>query len=168
MTRILTYDPTQFEISLAGLYKLEGFADGTFVEIIKNAKPFQYQTSMGDEVARVFIQDNTYTVNVTLAQSSLSNNILSALHSLDIATRGNAKFPILVQDKSGTTKFFSTNAWVETYPNAQFGKSIETRTWTLQCSNGVYALGGNDEGTTAMIASLVALAPAVSDILGGP
>lgn len=165
--RTLVYDPTQVEISLAGLYRMEGFADGTFVEIIKNAKPFQYQTSMGDEVARLFIKDSTYTINITLAQSSLSNNILSALHAIDLATMV-AKFPILIQDKSGTTKFFSTNAWVESYPNAQFGKSVETRTWTIQCSNGVYSLGGNDQGTTAMIASLAALAPAVSNILGGP
>lgn len=164
---ILTYDPAQVSVSLAGLYTIEGYANGTFLEISKDTKPYSNQTAMDGEVSRLFLKDDNFTIHLTLAQSSLSNNILSALHSVDLATQL-GKFPILIQDKSGTTKFFSTNAWIESYPDASFGNSLDTRQWTIQCSNGVYALGGNDLGTTATIASLLALAPDVADILGGP
>lgn len=150
---MLTYKPTEVIVSLAGLFRVEGFANGTFLEIVKEVKPYHHETAMDGEVARLYTKSDNYQIVLTLAQSSLANNILSALHQVDLATHL-GKFPVMIQDKSGTTKFFTTNAWVESLPPATFGNSMEVRKWTLQCSNGVFSLGGNDNDTLAQLASL--------------
>lgn len=161
---VYTYSPDRVSVSLAGLLDIEGFASGTFVEIEKDAAPYSYQTAMDGEASRTFRKDNTYTVSVTLAQSSPSNNILSALHSVDLATQL-GKIPLLIRDRSGTTNFFSPNVWIVTYPKVSFSNDIETRVWTFKCADGVLLVGGNGEQNLVLAA--LGLAGPVAGFLGG-
>lgn len=161
---LLTYCPDQVTISLAGLVDVQGYAEGAFVEISKDVSPYSYQSSMDGETGRTFRKDNTYTVRITLAQSSPTNDILSALHSVDVATQL-GKVPLLIRDRSGTTNFFSPNAWVENYPVVGFSQNVETRVWTFKCSDGAILVGGNDQQNLAVAA--LGLAGPLSSFLGG-
>lgn len=161
---VLTYCPDQVTISLAGLLDVKGYADGTFVEIEKDTAPYTYQSSMDGETARTFRKNNTYTVRVTLAQSSETNNILTALHSVDIATQL-GKVPLLIRDRSGTTNFFSPSAWIENYPVVSFSNDMEVRVWTFKCSDGVLIVGGNADQN--LLTDALGLAGPLSSFLGG-
>ena len=139
---ILHYSPQDVTVSIAGMYLLDGYADGTFVNIVKEVKPFTSMTSMDGNRARVYNKDSGYQVELTLAQSSRSNDILSAIYNIDVATQI-GKFPLFIKDNRGTTTFMALTAWVEDIPNVSFGNSLETRTWVLGCSQASLAVGGN-------------------------
>lgn len=161
---LLTYVPSQVSISIAGLFDIEGLADGTFVEINKEVAPYQSQVGMDGQVSRTFIYDATYTVTITLAQTSKSNNLLNSLHALDLATQA-GKVPLFIRDKEGSTTFFSPNAWVENQPKVSYSKDMETRVWSLRCTEGVLIVGGS--GDAGLIDTALGLLPGVSSLLGG-
>lgn len=161
---LLTYDPSQVSVTVAGLFDIEGFVDGTFVEITKEVPPYQYQSGMDGQTSRTITNDTNYSVVLTLAQTSKSNNLLSNLHAVDLATQL-GKVPLLIRDKSGSTTFFSPTMWVESSPVLGFSNSMEPRVWTLKCTQGVLRVGG--AGDASLIDSLLAGLPTLSNILGG-
>jgi len=145
---LLTYSPQEVLVSLAGLHTVGGYVDGTFVKISKNSSPFESQTAMDGQRERLYHHDEGYTLELTLAQSSASNNILSALHNVDLATR-KGKFPVIIKDGTGQTSFFSGTSWVQQIPDVTFSNQMEQRTWVIGCADAVLAIGGN--GSTSAI-----------------
>ncbi|MNX76783.1 hypothetical protein D3C86_1082990 [compost metagenome] len=146
MASLLHYAPSQVSVTIFGAYQLEGFSDSTFINITKNSKPFDSQRAMNGEVARIYRKDERYIVEVTLAQSSVSNNVLMAIYNIDTAT-GLGKFPLMIRDGSGTTNFFALTSWIADIPQASFSNGMETRTWQFECSEVSYGLGGNGSET---------------------
>lgn len=146
MSKLLTYSPMDVEVSIAGIHTITGFSADTFIEISKDIQPFDVQRAMDGERARIYREDDGYKLAITLAQSSPSNNILSALYNLDAATRL-GKFPVFVRDHSGTTNFFAMTAWVEEIPNVVFANSLSDRTWVLGCAQATLTVGGNADQT---------------------
>lgn len=145
---ISTYSPKDVFVSLAGLHTVTGYADGTFVRITKDMKPFQKIRAMDGEIARMYSDDEGYRVEITLAQSSGSNNIFSMIHNVDAVTRM-GKFPLLIKDGKGQTNFFAASAWIEQIPEVTFSNQMETRTWVFGCSGATMTIGGN--GVTGLL-----------------
>ena len=144
MSSLNTYSPSDVIVSLAGLHTVTGYADGTFVEIRKEGRPFDKQRSMDGHTARIYNEDQSFHVYLTLMQSSSSNNILSMLYNVDRATRI-GKFPLIIKDGSGSTTFAAATAWIENIPVVRFANNLSTYTWTFSCSDAIIAVGGNDE-----------------------
>jgi len=142
MGSLLLYSPSDVTVSIAGLHIATGFADGAFINISKDVEPFEVQRAMDGSVARIYKHDEGFKLDLTLAQSSQTNNILSALYNIDVATK-KGKFPVFVTDNRGSTKFFALTAWVDRIPNVSFGKDLDVRTWTLQCTQATITVGGN-------------------------
>ncbi len=161
---LLTYIPAQVDVSLAGFINISGFADGSFIDIKKDISPYQSTRAMDGTTSRTFVFDTNYTVTLTLAQSSPSNNDLNSLHALDLATQM-GKVPLLIRDKSGSTLLFSPTAWVENYPDIVFSKNMEARQWVLKCSDAVLTVGG--AGDANVFEQLLGLLPNAVNILGG-
>lgn len=149
MARISTYSPKDVIILLGGFYEITGYAEDTFIGISKDTKPFDAMKSMDGEQARIYRKDEGYTVEITLAQSSVSNNVLSAIHNIDVATQM-GKMPLLIKDTKGSTTFFAGTAWIERIPDVTFGSSLGTRTWTFGTSEAALAIGGNSDENLAM------------------
>ncbi len=141
---IALYSPKDVIISLAGLHTISGYADGTFVRITKDMKPFSKVRAMDGEVARMYNEDEGFKVEVTIAQSSTSNNILTGIYNVDTATHM-GKFPMFIKDTKGQTNFFAATAWIEMIPEVTFSSQLETRTWTFGCSGAVITIGGNND-----------------------
>lgn len=138
-----SYSPHDVVISLAGLYQLDGYVEGTFINIKKDVQPFvPYRTADG-QLCRTQTSDNSYTVEVSLSQGSPSNDILTKLLIIDQAT-GFGQFPIFIKDGSGSSLFFTSSAFITSVPDISFSSDIETRTWSFQCENGFMNVGGND------------------------
>lgn len=141
---VALYSPKDVFISLAGLHTISGYADGTFVRITKDMKPFSKVRAMDGEMARMYNEDEGFRVEITIAQSSTSNNVLSAIYNVDAATQM-GKFPMFIKDSKGQTSFFAATAWIEMIPEVTFSNQLETRTWTFGCSGAALTIGGNND-----------------------
>lgn len=140
---LLHYSAVDVSILIAGLYKIEGLAENTFVSLTREVKPFDFQRSTdGREGARIYRKDDGYRMEITLAQSSGSNNVLSMLYNVDILTQM-GKFPIILKDFSGSTTFFGATCWIEDLPEVDFGNELSTRTWSFMCRECTFHIGGN-------------------------
>jgi len=124
------YDPKKVIITFGGV-PLAGFADGTFVSISANdSDGFKKQVGADGEVVRSKSNDNTHGVEVTLLQSSLSNNYLSGIRATDKIT-GKAKLPLSITDLNGLSLHFWPQAWIKGDPDWDYGKEASERKWSF-------------------------------------
>lgn len=143
-----TYSPKDVTVTLAGMHSVTGYTDGTFVRITKDLKPFSKVRAMDGEQARMYFDDAGYRVELTLAQSSSSNNVLQMIYNIDTVTHM-GKFPLFIKDGRGQTSFLAATAWIEQIPDVTFSTELTDRTWVFGCSDVVLTIGGN--GDTSLI-----------------
>jgi len=139
---IQTYSPGEVSLHIALLYEVTSFAPDSLLSITKDTD--FYTTSKGGVggVERVHNADSTYTLEITLSQTSPTNSVLNALAVLDSAS-GRGVFPIIAKDDSGQSVFFASSCWITTAPVASYTNGIETRTWSITCTDMTFGLGGN-------------------------
>jgi hypothetical protein len=165
MASIANYCPDDVNVLVAGLLNIKGFVDGTFITIDKDVMPFKSVRTPDGTVARLYDNDQTYTIRITVHSGSNTNDFLTKLLLLDeITQRG--KFPLLVKDLSGTDLFFSTTTWIEEVPSMVKSSGIDQRTWVLRSSQGVINYG-NNEDPSGIIQDLVNIAAGALPILEG-
>lgn len=150
-----TYSPKDVTVSIAGLHTVSGYANDTFIKVSKDMKPFTVVRAMNGEMSRLYSDDTGYKVELTLMQSSSTNNILSMLYNIDTATRI-GKFPLFIKDGLGQSSFMAGTAWIEQIPDLAFGNELQTRTWVFGCSDAVINFGGNEETSVIEDTLLVA------------
>ncbi len=137
------YDPDQVVVMFAGL-PIRGYADGTFVTIEQVSEAFTEVVGSDGEVTRTKNNDRRCSIKFTLMQSSDSNDVLSAIHNLDLeAPNGVGVAPLAIKDMSGRFQFVAPEAWVKKAPNAEFGKEAGPREWELCCNDPKRFDGGN-------------------------
>lgn len=141
---LLHYSPKDVSVTIAGFIQIDGYVDGTFINISRDVQPFETMKAMDGNVARLYKKDSGYKFELTLAQSSGSNNLLSAMYNIDIATQI-GKFPLFIKDARGSTTFMSLTTWIEDIPQVTFSNGMESRTWTFRCSQASLNIGGNAE-----------------------
>ncbi|WP_278939100.1 phage structural protein [Pseudomonas helleri] len=139
---LLTYSPKDVTVTIAGIHTATGYADGQFIKISKSGRNVERLRAMDGETARIFRKDENFKFELTLAQSSTTNNFLTTLYNIDVATHL-GKFPILMKDHKGQSFFFSGIAWIEDMPDVVFSNQMETRTWVFTCTYAGLTIGGN-------------------------
>lgn len=164
---IFNYCPDEVNVLVAGFVNITGFVDGTFVDVSKDVIPFSSVRTSDGTVARLYNNDQTYTISLTLHCGSNSNEVLTKLWQLDeITQRG--KFPLLIKDFSGSDLFFSTTTWIEGVPNITKSNGVDSRVWTLRSSQATINVGGNMEPSKLLedITNLaISSLPAIEGIL---
>lgn len=164
---IANYCPDEVNVLLAGFINISGFVDGTFVDISKDVVPFSSVRTADGTVARMYNNDQTYTITLTLHCGSSSNDLLTKLWQLDEITQ-KGKFPLLIKDFSGSDLFFSTTTWIEGVPTISKSNGIDSRVWVLRSSQATINVGGNMEPSKLLqdIANLaISSLPAIEGIL---
>lgn len=164
---IFNYCPDEVNVLLAGFINISGFVDGTFVDISKDVVPFSSVRTADGTVARMYNNDQTYTITLTLHCGSSSNDLLTKLWQLDEITQ-KGKFPLLIKDFSGSDLFFSTTTWIEGIPSISKSNGIDSRIWVLRSSQAVINVGGNTNpsGLLQDITNLaISSLPAIEGIL---
>lgn len=162
---LFSYCPEEVNVLVAGFIPLKGFVDGTFVNITKDVFPFTPARTADGTVSRLYNNDQTYTIEISLYNGSQDNDVLTKLWQLDeITQRG--KFPLLIKDNSGTDLFFSTTTWIEQVPSMTKSASVDTRTWVLRSSQALINYGGNEQ-VSSLINDLVNLASSALPVLEG-
>ena len=137
------YDPKKVTLNLGG-HIAQGFADGTFITVARNNQTFNTVSGASGEVVRAKSNDLTGTFEITLMQSSLTNDWLSGKMLLDEAPDSAGKFSVGIIDGNGTTILTATEAWVQQPPSTEYGKELGERAWTLEAGEIIFFVGGID------------------------
>lgn len=167
LSTLFNYCPESVNLLIGGFINVSGFVDGTFIDITKDIMPFSSVRTADGTVARLYNNDQTYTITITLHCGSSSNDLLTKLWQLDeITQRG--KFPLLVKDFSGTDLFFSTTTWIEGIPSIVKSNGVDSRVWVLRSSQAITNIGNNME-PSGLLGDIVNLAiaslPAIEGVL---
>lgn len=143
---VSTLDPKSIIITVGGV-AISGFADGTFLEI--TADNPQFQKVVGADGFSTRVKSNNYgaVLTITLAQTSPSNDYLSALLNLD-RLRNAGVVPLLVKDLSGTTLIFSASAWIQQFPDVTYGNELNNNAWIFDLADAELFIGGNGVNDT--------------------
>lgn len=138
---------------------MEGLANGTFITISKDVPVISTTRSTDGHIARTVRRDDSYTLTLSVVQTSVSNTILSRLFAADRVTY-QGKFPIFIKDNNGSTVFAAGTCWITSEPNVSFSNGIEVREWVIQCAEGGLYSGDNEQGSGAVVDAVVGLAAA--------
>lgn len=136
-----TYDPAQITVAIGGAI-MGGYTDGTFVEVARNESSWNTVVGADGIVTRGKSNNRSGTLTLTLKQSSPSNDILSAILVGDELTNVGV-FPVLIEDLSGTSLYFSAQAYITTFASSTFSKDITDRSWVITLADCDIFVGSN-------------------------
>lgn len=138
---VLTYSPKDVILTVGG-NPIGGYADGTFIKVTQVEDSFTQVVGADGQVSRTKSANRAVAIELTLKQTSPSNDVLSALHRADqIANAGTV--PVQVKDLSGTTLCSAAEGWIKRLPDVEFGKDMSDRTWMLDTGPAQLNIGGN-------------------------
>jgi len=87
------YSPEDVILLLAGVIPVDGYTDGTFITIKKSLANYTSKTSSDGVISRVYNDDSSFSVTLTLSQFSSSNDVLSNLAKVDqISRKGSSSY----------------------------------------------------------------------------
>ena len=138
---LYTYDPKMVVLTMGGV-PIRGYADGTQIVAERSNDMFTKVSGNDGAVSRAKSNDKSGTVTVTLAQTSPSNDVLSAFHKQDELSNTGVKV-LNCKDLSGRSTHFSSGAWIRKLPNAEYAKEITNREWVIDCDNLETLVGGH-------------------------
>lgn len=136
-----TYDPGQVQVLVGGNI-MSGYADGTFVVVERDEDAYSKHSGTDGDVSRAKTNNKTGTMTLTLAQTSLSNDILDAIRLADELSNSGV-VPVMMKDGSGNTLLFAAEAWVRKMPSSEYGNEITDREWVLDLAKLDGKIGGN-------------------------
>lgn len=164
MSILASYSPEDITILVGGVYAITGYVDGTFISVSKDVQAFSTRESSDGVVSRSHSNSRLHTLTLSLHSASESNQVLTHLMNLDVATKI-AKFPILVKDKLGQSIMFAPSCWVELPSDMAFSTGIMERDWTIKCSEVVMNSGGNYDASSTGEDILNLVGGVIGDIL---
>lgn len=138
---VKTYDPKSISMIVGG-HIVSGFDDGTFVKVSRATEAYTKKVGADGEPSRTKNNDKSGTIEITLLQSSASNDVLSGYALADEVNNG-GQVPVLMRDANGTTVVNSEAGWVQKMPDLELGKEMGSRTWVIECGSIDIFIGGN-------------------------
>jgi len=124
-----THDPASMVFTVGGNV-ITGFMDGTYLTVERLEDTYTLHVGADGEVARVRNRNKSGSFTFTLQQTSTSNQILSALTTLDEQTGVPAGASYL-RDLLGTTILGGDESYVLKLASSGFGKEMQGREWTV-------------------------------------
>lgn len=140
---LYTFDPLNTTWTLGGIL-IAGFADGTWVNVEYNEDAFTLKVGASGSGTRNKSNNASGLVTFTLQHGSPTNDLLSALHQLDIATpNGDGIAPLLGKYHNGSTLVTAEKAWIKRMPGFELGKEEGDIEWTIETLNLISFIGGH-------------------------
>lgn len=124
------YDPKKNTL-IIGAQIISGYGDGTYVKVSRNQDFVTLKMGTDGEGTRSISNDKSGRFEITLMQSTPSNDYLSSLAATDELS-GTGLVPILFRDASGTSIASCVNAWIVKLPDLEQQKEVNTRTWIFE------------------------------------
>ena len=136
-----TYDPKN-NVLMIDAVSMSGFADGTYITVTFDEDAFTKVIGADGEVSRAKSNNYSGSVVVTFMQTSMSNDILSAIALLDKLS--NTGVVVVILKEIGTNNIaMSGEGWIKKMPDITYSKDIENREWILDLANLHVFIGGN-------------------------
>jgi hypothetical protein len=137
------YDPAQYIITFGNICLTAGFAPDTFATFEPADKLVTTTVGAAGEVVRSFSRNKTGTLTVRILQSSVINDLLSAVAAEDQLTKTGVR-PLQVKDLNGTTVHTAADAWIEDRPHEERAAVAGQNEWVLAGAKWVEHHGGSN------------------------
>lgn len=126
-----TYDPKANIATFVGI-QIVGYANEQFMEVTRNTDSYVGVVGADGEFMRARSNDRSGIVNITLLQSSPSNDFLAQRLLLD--ERANAGFgPLYITDLLGNMQVQSDEAFIMRPADIALDLEPGTRQWAFWC-----------------------------------
>lgn len=131
-----TYDPGQVDVIIGG-YRIEGFGESSMITITRDSDLFTDKVGVDGEVSASKMYDRRAEMEITLMQTSRSNEDLQTLLDADYAApNGAGVVGVRVVDRSSVdgnnTVFKARSARVTRDPDVSFENEASERTWKIR------------------------------------
>lgn len=125
-------DPRNMIITAGGV-RIEGFADGDYVDY---DPPEAFTVTVGtDGMAARMATNNTETeLTISLMPGSPANDVLNAIFRNDVKNpNGQGVFVLTISDLFGRYRFTSPETWIKKSPQVTLGREAGQRDWVFTC-----------------------------------
>ncbi|WMU95500.1 hypothetical protein [Escherichia phage pEC-M719-6WT.1] len=128
------YSPKDVVCSWNGI-AIEGFAPDSFLRLQRTSPLVTPVVGAGGQVALTRNADKTGTIEIELMQTSLSNQILSAIQAKqdDMELEADISSNFVIYDPSGSVMATGINAWLQELPQVELGRDQNSKTWIFGC-----------------------------------
>lgn len=112
-----------------------GLDENTFLRLTRHSDIRSRVVGAQGDVALTKYADRTGTIEITLMQTSPTNDVLSAIMVAQEAVdfEGTQVSNFIITDPSGSVMATGINAWLEKAPEISLGKDQNPKTWTFGC-----------------------------------
>ena len=128
------YSPKDVVCSWNGI-AIEGFAPDSFLRLQRTSPLVTPVVGAGGQVALTRNADKTGTIEIELMQTSLSNQMLSAIQAkqdnMELEVDISSNF--VIYDPSGSVLATGINAWLQELPQIELGRDQNSKTWLFGC-----------------------------------
>ena len=133
---LATYNPSELVAVIAGV-QVQGFADGTVIEIEYNEDTISLKTGVQGDGVRTINQNRSAKIKIMLQHGSISNAQFTALAALDRprdrrTVSGRGVGTCTITDLNGTLLASCKNIWIVKSAKATFAKESEPREWNFE------------------------------------
>lgn len=118
---VRTYNPKAITQSM-GHHTVQNVAEDTFVSIEAHGDGVTKVVGADGEVGRSIDPDKTYTVTITVMQTSPTLDWAQNMYDRDQAT-GDGLFPYLMKNLKGGEIFSAADCWIESVPSREYAKT---------------------------------------------
>lgn len=154
-----TYSPKDVILTVGG-YQLTGWQN---ISISRSVKSFTVIRGIRGKNTRIPNRDFSATINISLLQTSQSNDVLSTILIAD-EENGTARIALTLKDKSGNSVFSSNEAFITGFPTAIYSGQFEYRNWELFCqTTSTYNVGGNGQSVSGIVNNAIS---EIGDLIG--
>tara|TARA_R110000744_G_C19371770_1_gene563158 strand:+ start:30278 stop:30799 length:522 start_codon:yes stop_codon:yes gene_type:complete len=164
---LASYSPEDVAIVISAgdiSHVINGYVDGTFVNITRLVLGSEPYSGADVTNARVVRSNKNASVTLSLAQFSESNDILSQLLQLDSQTRDDTwLFSLTIKDNSGRSVYFCRQCYIGGHPDSSFSNSIDSRDWMIHCVKLEQTIGGNGQFSPSTADELTSINGVVED-----
>lgn len=128
------YSPKDVVCSWNGI-AIEGFAPDSFLRLQRTSPLVTPVVGAGGQVALTRNADKTGTIEIELMQTSLSNQMLSAIQAKqdDMELEVDISSNFVIYDPSGSVLSTGINAWLQELPQIELGRDQNSKTWIFGC-----------------------------------
>lgn len=128
------YSPKDVVCSWNGI-AIEGFAPDSFLRLQRTSPLVTPVVGAGGQVALTRNADKTGTIEIELMQTSLSNQMLSAIQAKqdNMELEEDISSNFVIYDPSGSVLATGINAWLQELPQIELGRDQNSKTWIFGC-----------------------------------
>ena len=135
-TEVLTYVPADVMLLLSG-YEITGWQS---ISIQRNSPVFRQIRGIRGKNTRARIPDSSAIIVIEAYQTELLHEVLSKVLEADMVN-GTARLEVTLSELSGSTRFTTTTAYIEGYPEIGYSSENGVRKWTLLCDDSEWFVG---------------------------